>query len=153
PGRERAILLHAGRHIDDAGRAEIGPGELLLPRPDDLDRLARGLGEPGRLDGRLVGVFAAVTRAGVRHDDVDLFLLEAEGVGQVAPCAEGTLRPGPDGQPAVLPLGHGRAWLQRRVRDVGDGVRRLQLVVCRGQPLLDVALALVAPPASEATLP
>ena len=59
--------------------------------------------------------------------------------GQLAPHAERPLRAGPDGQLAVLPLGHGRAGLERGMGDVGDGVGLLEADVRRLQALRDRA--------------
>ena len=50
---------------------------------------------------------------------------QPEGRGQLAAHAERPLRAGPDGQLAVLPLGHRRAGLERGMGDVGDRVRLL----------------------------
>ena len=52
----------------------------------------------------------------------DFFLREMESVGELVADAEGALRPGPDGDASVLPLGDGGARLERGVRDVFDGV-------------------------------
>src|SRR5262249_12012784 len=40
PGRDRPVLPHAAGDLNDPGRAEVGPREFLLPRPDQFDRLA-----------------------------------------------------------------------------------------------------------------
>ena len=149
----------AAGDVNDAGGAEVGPGKFLLTSPDQLDRLAGRFGQAGGFDGGLAGVFAAVTRAGVGHDDANVLLGDAKGFGQLGADAEGTLRAGPDGQLAVLPLRHGGARFQRRVGDVGDGVSGLQFVRGRLKPVLDRAGALrrrrarsPRPPASLAFL-
>ena len=68
PGREHSVAPRAALDLDHAGRPEVGPGEFFLTRPDELHRLAGRPGQPGRLDGRLAGVLAAVAGAGVGHD-------------------------------------------------------------------------------------
>src|SRR3954462_1372478 len=40
PGSQLAVLRHARSDLDHAGRAEIGPRELLFAGPHDFDRLA-----------------------------------------------------------------------------------------------------------------
>ena len=122
PGGERAVLAHAAGHVDDARRPEVGPGKLLLAGPDQLDRPARRLRQPGGLDRRLAGVLAAVAGAGVGHDHAHRVLRQAERLRQLAAHAERPLRAGPDRQLAVLPFGHRRARLERGVGDVGDRV-------------------------------
>src|SRR5258708_34883632 len=42
PGGDLPILPNAARDLDDAPRTKIGPGELLFPRPNDLDGLPGG---------------------------------------------------------------------------------------------------------------
>src|SRR6516162_8244974 len=83
PGSERAVLADAAGHVDDAGRAEVRPGEFLLARPDELYGLAGGLGEPGGFEGVLAGVLAAVRGAHVGHDDPNLIRVQLERAGQV----------------------------------------------------------------------
>ena len=95
------VGVGAALHVDDARRAEVGPGELLLARPHELHRPARGLGQPRRLHRALAGVLAAVARAGVGDDHPDLVFRHAEGLGQLAPHAERPLGARPDGEPAV----------------------------------------------------
>ena len=106
-----------------AGGAELGPGELLGAGPDQADRLAGRLRQPGGLDGALAGVLAAEPAAEVGDDHPDAVVGQAEGPGQLALDAERDLAPGPDRQLAVLPLGDGRPRLHRAVLDVGDVVR------------------------------
>ena len=145
-------FVDAGVDLDHAGRAEVGPGELLLARPDDLDRLAGRLRQPGRLDRRLAGVLAAVAGAHVRHDHAHLVRRHAERAGELAADAERPLRAGPDGQLAVLPLGDGGPRLERDVGDVGDRVRRLHRLVggLRARPRSSPARAAAAAAAALA---
>src|SRR5581483_7697827 len=80
PGGERAVLADAAGNLDDSRRPQVGPHEFLVARPDELDRFARGLGEPGGFDGTAAGVLAAVAGAGVGNDHAHAVLGEAEGV-------------------------------------------------------------------------
>ena len=112
-------------HGDDARGAEVGPGELLLARPDQRDRRPGAARQARGLDGGLAGVLAAVGRARVGHDHPHLLQRQPERLGQLAVDAEGPLGAGPDGQVIALPNGQRGARLQRRVGDVGDGIGRV----------------------------
>ena len=65
--------------------------------------------------------------------DPHLFVGQAERAGEFAVIAKRILRPGPDGQLAVLPLCHGHAGFQRRVLDVGHLVRLAEHLLGPGQ--------------------
>ena len=142
PGRDRAVAPRAGRDLDHAAGTEIRPGELLLPRPDDLDRLAGRLRQPRRLDGRVAGVLAAVGGAGVGDLDAHALGGNAESLRQLVAHGEGALRPGPDGQLVAVPFRDRRPRLERRVRDVLDRVGPRELDLRGRHPLLDGALDL-----------
>jgi isoquinoline 1-oxidoreductase len=49
PSRDRAVGADSAGDVDHAGGPKVGPGELLLARPDELDRFARCLGQSGGL--------------------------------------------------------------------------------------------------------
>ena len=70
--------------VDHRRRAELGPGEFLLARPLERDRLARGLGQPCGLDGGFAGVLAAESAAGVGHDHAHLVVGQPERARQFA---------------------------------------------------------------------
>ena len=123
PGRDGAVLARATRYFDHARRPRIRPRELLFARPDDLDRLARGLGQPRGFDGGFTAVLPAVTRSGVGDDHAHALFGNPERDGQLLAHAEGALRAGPDGQFVPVPFGQRSSRLERHVRDVGDGVR------------------------------
>src|SRR5439155_16469306 len=129
----------AGVDLDDPSGTEVGPGKLFLAGPDQLHWLAGGLGEAGRLDGRLARLLAAVAGAGGGGDDADLVRAQAECLGEIVLHAERGLHTGPDGGLTVRPFSHRRSRLQRDVRDVSDRVSRGQLVRRRGQPVVDRA--------------
>src|SRR5437899_2236790 len=48
PGRDRAVLANTAGHFNDSGRTEIGPSELFLAGPNDLDGFAGRLCQAGR---------------------------------------------------------------------------------------------------------
>src|SRR5205807_3913726 len=86
-------------------------------------RQARGL------DRAFAGVFAAVTRTCVRNDDANFVFRNVKCFRQFRAHSEGPLRSGPNRELVAVPLRDGGARLKRRVRDVGDGVRLLELFV------------------------
>ena len=139
PRDERAVLARAASDLDEAGGAQVRPGELLLARPDDLDRLAGGLGQTRRFDRRVAGVLAAVGGAGVGDEDADVLARDAEGRGELLAHGEGALRAGPDRELVAVPFGDRGARLERRVRDVLDGVGLRELDVGGREALLDGA--------------
>src|ERR1017187_3747624 len=123
PGDEGAVVRDGGLELHEAGGAEVGPGELLFAGPDELDRLASGLGETGGFDGSFAGVLASVARAHVGLDDADFARVNVEGGDEFVLDAERALRAGPDRELAGrVPLGDGGAGFERSVRDVLDGV-------------------------------
>ena len=124
PGSQRAGVQTPPWHSITRRRPEVGPSELLGPRPAHADGPPGRLGQSGRLDGRLGAVLAAEPTAHVRHDDPDLLGGQAEQPSQFALRAIGTVATRPHGQLAVVPFGHGRTRLHRHVLDVG------QLVGC-----------------------
>src|SRR5262249_52377715 len=122
PGGDRSVSSRAGGNLDDAGRAEIRPREFLFARPDDPDRPPDRLRQAGRFDRGVPGVLAAVSRPGVGDLDADPCLRYMEDLRELLPNAEWALAPGPNVQESLLPIGDGGAGLERRVRDVFDGV-------------------------------
>src|SRR5580692_137312 len=78
PRRDQPISRYAATNLDDAGWAEVAPGEFFLAGPDELHGFPRGFRETRRLDGGLAGVFAAVRRAGVGHDHANKIFANSE---------------------------------------------------------------------------
>ena len=78
PARQHPLVVEARLGVDHRRGAEVGPGELLLARPAEADRLARGLGQPGRLDGALAGVLPAEAAAEIGDDHADLVVRAVE---------------------------------------------------------------------------
>src|SRR5690349_24813652 len=68
PGGDRAVVLHAGLDVDDAGGAKVRPGEFFFTRPDQFHRFAGSPRQPRRLDRAFAGVLAAVAGAGIRNN-------------------------------------------------------------------------------------
>src|ERR1051325_6838222 len=129
PRRYCAIVLHAGADFDHARGTKVGPVEFFLARPDEFDRLATPPREPRRFDRALARVLAAVSGAGVGRNHADLLFGNMKRFREFRPDAEGALRAGPNRQLAISPLGERGAWLERRVCDVGDGVRLRQFLI------------------------
>ena len=92
PRREPALCVDARAHIDHADRAEVAPHELFRARVNDLDRPARGLGEPRRFDRVLAGVLAAVRGSHVRHDHAHLVFAQMKRLRDFRADAERPLR-------------------------------------------------------------
>ncbi|SRR5258707_15007611 len=93
---QMAVRIHGGANVYDAGRAEISPSKFFLASPDDFDGLFGGAGETRRFDCCFTGVFAAVTGAGVWHQDVHAFLRNVKRGGEFFAHAKGPLRAGPN---------------------------------------------------------
>src|SRR5215468_425988 len=132
PRDDRAVLPRAALDFNDAGRPEVGPGELLLARPDDLDRFSGRLGQARRLYGRVARVLAAVGGSGVWDENADALGGNVESLGQLFFDRERTLRSSPDGELLASPFGHRSARFEWRMRDVSDGVTRRELDVGPG---------------------
>ena len=137
PGGQLAVLVDTGHRLDHSGGPEVGPGELLFTRPDQLHRLAHGTSQSSRLDRGLVGVLAAVAAAGVGNLHADAILGNLESLGELGTRTKRALGSGPDREPISVPFGNRRPRLERGMGDVGDGVDRFDLPVCRRQLILD----------------
>src|SRR5260370_16854891 len=104
PGRDDSIFIGAAANVDHAGGTEIGPGELLFARPDELHRFSSGFCQTSGYDAALAGVFTAIAGAGVGHDDAHAVLGNSEGFGKFTLDAERPLRARPYCQLAVVPF-------------------------------------------------
>src|ERR1043166_7106641 len=124
PRGDRSIRRGVSADLDQPARPKVPPRHLVLARPVALPRLADAFGDPRRLARRIALVLPAVAGTGVRHDHVHVLLRHAEFARQIAAHAEWTLRAGPHCELVAFPLRHGRARLERHVRDVGHGIRR-----------------------------
>src|SRR5579859_243891 len=101
--------------------------------------MARGASKARGLNSALARMFAAVSGAGVWHQNAHLIFWNTKHLRQLALHPKGPLRARPDRELAVFPLGHGGARLERRVGDVGDIVGLLRVHVRTGYPLFDGA--------------
>src|SRR6185295_15760936 len=108
---------------------KVGPIELFLARPDELDRLATRTRKPRRFDRAFARVLAAVTRTRIRHDHTYLLLRNMKRFGQFLSNTERPLRAGPNCQLTVVPFRDSGARLERRVCDVSDVVRLREFLV------------------------
>src|SRR5439155_24047603 len=88
PRGQPSTAVDAAGDVDDGGGAEVRPGELLLARPPDLHRTARGPGQPRRLHRDLAGVLPPEPAAGGRNDDSHAVLVHTELLGQPRPDAD-----------------------------------------------------------------
>ena len=106
-----------------AGGPEIGPGELLFARPAHGKRAGRPPWPAGPLRSPLRPVCLPPKPPPVSGTITRTFVGgHLQRAGQLAADAEGVLRARPDGQLVVVPFGHGRPRLHRRVLDIGDFV-------------------------------
>src|SRR5437667_591144 len=96
PLRNRAVIPDAAADLDHSRRAEVGPGEFLLARPDQLYRSARRSGQPRGFNGRFTGVLAAITGTGIGDNNANALFRDAKRLRQFAAHAEWPLRAGPD---------------------------------------------------------
>ena len=126
PGDEPAVALRADPDVDDRHRAEVAVAELLLPGEEDHHGRLRGPCKARGGEGDRPAVLAPEPRAGVRDDDPHVVDGDAEPLGDRLPRPERRLGPDLDRDPVPVPLGEGRAGLQRDVGDVGGAVRCLE---------------------------
>src|SRR6266567_1319170 len=111
PGRQRSVAANSTLDLDHSRRPEIGPGELLFTRPDQLHRPACGSRQSGSLQRRFTAVLPSIGRTCVRNQHSNAVLRNVEGTCQLAANSKGPLRSRPDGELTVLPFGHGGARL------------------------------------------
>ncbi len=137
PGDERAVLLDARADLDEAGGAQVGPGEFILARPDNFDGLAGGFCQARGFDGRFAGVLAAIAAAHVGLDDAHLRRREMEGCISSSRTPKGRWVPVHTVSLPLGPFGDGGAGFERRVGDVFDSVAFLELDVGGGHGVGD----------------
>src|SRR5262249_54239345 len=101
---------------------KIGPRKFLFARPDNLHWLLGSASEPCCFNRRFASVFAAVSRARVRHQDLHAFLRNVKRGGEFFSHSEGALGAGPNRQLIAVPLSECRTWFEGRMRDVGYSV-------------------------------
>ena len=113
-GHEAAVTLRSETY-PRARRMAVEREKELVARENEFDRGAGAAGERGRdgLDAR-----ECLRPEGAAHrqrDDAHVGFRQAERAGELAADVERRLRPGPDRQATVLPLGEARVRLHRRV--------------------------------------
>src|SRR5205823_2500653 len=119
---DASVVADAAAHFDDTGRPKIGPGEFFFARPANFDRLTRLFCEPSGFERSLAGVLAAITGSGIGHNYAHAIFGNVECFRELGTDAERALRSGPDGELGTSPLRDGGARLERRVRDISNGV-------------------------------
>ena len=116
-GSERCLDLH--RHSRTEGR----PGELVVPHPLQLDRHARnGTRDKRCVQRDIVRAIVPVASGAGHMDDVDLGILHAQHLGQIAPQGIRTLGVGPHRHASVLQPGDRAGRADCCVGQVGAGV-------------------------------
>ncbi len=116
-GSERCLDLH--RH----SRTERRPGELVVPHPLQLDRHARnGTRDKRCVQRDIVRAIVPVASGAGHMDDVDLAILHAQHLGQIAPQGKRTLGVRPHRHALVLQPGDRAGGADRGMRQVGAGV-------------------------------
>ena len=140
PGEERAVGRRAGPDVDDGGGTGVPVLELLLPGPPHLHGPAGGPREHRGLHRGLDAVLAPEPPARDGNDHAKVRLVDAEPFGDLTANAERNLRAGPHGEAVTVPLRDRDAGLERRMGEVGGGVRRLDADVAPGQRGLDIAV-------------
>ena len=130
PGGQLAIASDAAFHLNDTRGTEVGPGKFLLARPHDLHRPSGSACQTRRFNRRITGMFPAVGRTCVPNDDTNLAFRDVQSSGEFVAVSKRPLCSRPYRQLAIGPLRHGRARLERGMRDVSHGVGRIQPVSC-----------------------
>ena len=118
PGDDLAALVEIRLDLDELRRAHGRPGQLVLARPLQAHRTARGRArEQGSLQGHVVGAVLAVAAGalGVLHHDA--FGRQREHERQVGAQVVYALAVRPDAHAGVRPLCHGA---RGRHRGMGD---------------------------------
>ena len=141
-GGDRTVVLDPHAHVVDLVASVVRRGHVVRARGRPLHRPA----EPARAPGheRLLGVhlqLRAEAAADVGGDHADALLGDAELAGQERAHEERDLRGRGQRQGVAAPLGHHRAWLDRRSRRAVVDDAPLDDLVRLGEPGLEVAAA------------
>src|SRR6266478_6360718 len=126
PCSERAVGSEAALHLDDAGRTKIGPGKFFFTRPHDFHGMPSRAGQASGLQRGVAGVLSAIRGTGVRHDYAHAAFGNMEYGSEVVADSKGPLCSRPNRQYPAGPFGNSGTRFERGVRDVGNGVRRVQ---------------------------
>src|SRR6266850_226566 len=126
PGRERAVGCEATLNLDDAGGTKVGPREFFFARPNDFHGMPGRAGQASGLQRGVTGVLSAIRGTGVRHDHANAAFGNMEYGSEVVADGKGPLRSRPNRQFPAVPFGNSSTRFERCVRDVGNGVRRVQ---------------------------
>src|SRR3984893_2021659 len=126
PRRERAVGGDAALHFDDSGGAKIGPGEFFFARPDDFYGMTSRAGQASGLQRGVAGVLSAIRGTSVRHDHAHAAFGNMENGSEVVADGKGPLCSRPNRQFPAGPFGNSSTRFERSVRDISNGVRRVQ---------------------------
>src|SRR6516225_6375128 len=91
PGIDAAIFVDAGAYLNYSAGPEIGPRKFFLTGPNNFYRPVRFLCEACSLNSRFTTMLATKARAGVRHNYLDIFFVEPEGLSQFLLHSKGPL--------------------------------------------------------------
>src|SRR6185437_1530045 len=153
PARYSSVILYARRHLDHTRRSEIGPGELFLPRPDQLHRPVDGLRQSRGFDSRFTAMFSAITGTRIGYDHPYLFFVGLERVGELLLDAKRPLCPRPDRQVPTGPFGKRGPRLQRYMRDIIDMIGLRMPEIALGHSRFHITLLAASPSAAFTTAP
>src|SRR6476661_68554 len=142
PRSECAVRCEAAPYLDDAGGTKIGPGKFFFARPNDFHRTLRRTGQAGGLQRGVAGVLSAVRGTSIWHDHPNAAFGNMEYGSEVIADSKGPLRSCPNRQLSAGPFGYCSARFERSVRDVGNGVSRVQTVRGTREAFFDRTLLL-----------
>src|SRR6267142_7231820 len=128
PCSERAVGSEAALHLDDAGGTKIGPGEFFFARPNDFYGMTSRAGQASGFQRGVAGVLSAIRGTGVRHDHANAAFRNVKYGSEVIADGKGPLCSSPNRQFPAGPFGNGGTRFERCVRDIVNGVGRVQTV-------------------------
>src|SRR5216683_2177845 len=134
PRGQRSITGDAAFDFDDARGPEVCPGKLFLAGPYHLHGTPGSARESSGFDGGVTRMLPSVRRARIRHNHAHAALRQMENSREFIAVGEWPLRTGPYCEFPLGPLSYGRARLERSMRDVCNGVSRVEPVRSACEP-------------------
>src|SRR6266446_5839332 len=135
PRGQRSITGDAAFDFDDRRGPEVYPGKLFLAGPRHRRGTPGSARESSGFDGGVTRMLPSVRRARIRHNHAHAALRQMENSREFIAVGEWPLRTGPYCEFPVGPLSYGRARLERSMRDVCNGVSRVEPVRSACEPL------------------